>query len=498
MLAWRSGHVSFRRRASAWTSMAVGLAVAIGSVASYLAVSSQLSVDVQQNLVATELSARALVASGPMAPAVAAQHLESFQSQTGDTVQVLIKDRVVTLAGAATSGPRLFPISPGVRSAQLEGPGGPSAFDFVRATTGAYYEVMSEPVGRDGMVVQVGYPLAQMDKTLASLRAVLAIVVVAGMVLAMIMGWSIGIITMRPVALLTRAVKHVASTGDLSERIADTGEDELGTLARSFNTMLERLAKSRAEQAQLVSDAGHELRTPLTSLKTNVETLLMAKQLPPARRAEVLGDDELLEDLKAQLGEMTDLVADLVELARDEETLSGAGAGAGAGALFVLPEVLGRAVQRARLRAPNVRFELSVVDGTMWGRETAMERAVMNVLDNAAKWSPKGGLVEVSLRQLDGRWSLVVADQGPGIPDDALPRVFDRFYRASSARSLPGSGLGLAIVKKTVTSHGGNVHISCPPGGGTVVAIDLPLPTGARGAPGTASGAELPQRPAHR
>jgi two-component system sensor histidine kinase MprB len=225
--------------------------------------------------------------------------------------------------------------------------------------------------------------------------------------------------------------------------------------------MLGALAASRQQQAQLISDAGHELRTPLTSLRTNIEVLLRVKELPEPDRA------ELLKDVNSQLEEMTTLVGDVVELAREDE--------AQAEPIEIrLDSIVERAVERARRRAPAMTFDVELTRGSVRGQPILLERAVLNVLDNAVKWSPPSGTIGVRLYRQQV-WSLDVLDQGPGISPADLPHVFERFYRAASARSLPGSGLGLAIVQQVVASHGGHVEVKSPPGGGTLVHIELPI-----------------------
>jgi two-component system sensor histidine kinase MprB len=225
--------------------------------------------------------------------------------------------------------------------------------------------------------------------------------------------------------------------------------------------MLQALASSREQQAQLISDAGHELRTPLTSLRTNIEVLMRRPDLPSADRT------ELYTDVEAQLQELTNLVGDLVDLARHEERQ--------AEPIEVrFDSLVGAAVERARRRAPEVSFVTHLTAGAVRAQPALLERAVLNVLDNAAKWSPPGSSVEVWL-QRGAIWTLDVHDHGPGIAAEDLPHVFERFYRASSARSMPGSGLGLAIVKHVVDNHGGTVTASVPPEGGTVIHIELPI-----------------------
>jgi two-component system sensor histidine kinase MprB len=262
-----------------------------------------------------------------------------------------------------------------------------------------------------------------------------------------------------PVRELTETAEHVSETKDLSERIEVSGNDELSRLATSFNTMLAALEESTRAQRQLVADASHELRTPLTSVRTNIEVLAGDRMLPPEERA------RLLSDVVEQLEEMTTLIAELIELARAEQ-------------LVVEPQdirldlLVADVVERARRNRPEVAYSADLEPVTVAGVPATIERAVGNLLDNAAKWSPAGAEVEVVLR--DGR--LTVRDHGPGIADEDLPYVFDRFYRARAARGMPGSGLGLAIVRQIAESHGGEVVAEQAEGGGTRMVLTLGAP----------------------
>jgi len=266
---------------------------------------------------------------------------------------------------------------------------------------------------------------------------------------------------MRPVERLSTAAEHVAATQDLEATIEVSGDDELSRLAVSFNAMLAALAGSRRQQARLVSDAGHELRTPLTSLRTNIEVLMRVRDLPEQDRT------ELLADVTAQLEELTTLIEDLVDLARVDEQ-------AREPEEVRLDVVVERALERARRRAPSLVFDAQVGDAMVRGQPTLLERAVLNVLDNAAKWSPPGAHVELAVVREGPSWRVSVRDHGPGISPEDLPRVFDRFYRAASARALPGSGLGLAIVNQVIRSHNGWVEVWTPPDGGTLVTLTIP------------------------
>ena len=255
-------------------------------------------------------------------------------------------------------------------------------------------------------------------------------------------------------AELTDAAEHVARTRDLSRRIEREGDDELSRLAGAFNTMLEALDDSQRAQRRLVADASHELRTPLTSLRTNLEVLARGGLAP--------GDHERLRaDLIAQLEELTLLVSDLVDLAREEEPVAER-------EVLALDELVAAAVERARRHAPGVEFSAALEPVLVEGVRSRLDRAVANLLDNAAKHGD--GHVEVVLR--DG--VLTVRDHGPGIAAEDLPFVFDRFYRSAAARGRPGSGLGLAIVRQAAEAHGGAVRAGAAPGGGAELTLTLP------------------------
>jgi two-component system, OmpR family, sensor histidine kinase MprB len=331
---------------------------------------------------------------------------------------------------------------------------------------GQAYRLLTVGAGlqlREGIIpgaIQIAVPLTDIHHSLTDLRLILWLVTVAGVAIGVALGYAIGRDTIRPVERLTAAAEHVAATQDLDSTIDQRGEDELARLARSFNSMLRALAASRQQQAQLISDAGHELRTPLTSLRTNIEVLLRVKDLPDEDRA------ELLADVHGQLEEMTTLVGDVVELAREDEAQSEP-------IEVRFDTIVERAVERARRRAPSVTFDVQLTAGSIVAHPALLERAVLNVLDNAAKWGPTGGVIRVRLDRGES-WTLEVLDQGPGIAAADLPHVFERFYRADTARALPGSGLGLAIVQQVVASHGGTVAAVSPPGGGTLIRIQLP------------------------
>jgi two-component system sensor histidine kinase MprB len=346
------------------------------------------------------------------------------------------------------------------------------ARDVARGEAGTYFT--DERVGgthvrvltfayADGFAVQVTRTLTEVDDALARIRTFLVLIALGGVGAAVALGLVVSRATLAPVRRLTEATERVRATGDLSERIDVGGQDELSRLAASFNAMLgalegstRALEESARAQRQLVADASHELRTPLTSLRTNFEVLMTGRELPADERR------RLLDDVVEQIGEMTSLISELIELARGAEP-------AGRTEEVRLDLLAADAVERMRRDRPGVVFATDLDESTVVGVPESLERAIGNLLDNAAKWSPPGAEVHVEVRE--GR--VVVRDHGPGIADEDLPFVFDRFYRSSSARTLPGSGLGLAIVRQVAEAHGGSVLAERAEGGGTRVTLNV-------------------------
>jgi two-component system sensor histidine kinase MprB len=311
-----------------------------------------------------------------------------------------------------------------------------------------------------GGVWEVALPLSDLNNTLSRLRLVLALVCLGGIALAAALGLLVSRAALVPVRKLRGAAERVTRTQDLAHRIDAAADDDLGRLAGSFNTMLAALERSRLSQRQLVSDASHELRTPLTSVRANLDALALGDQLPAHERARIVAA------VQAQLRELTVLVGDLVDLSKtDVEAVEVED--------VRLDLATATAVRRARLHAPGCRFALDLDMCLVRAAPARLDRAIANLLDNACQWNPKGdGAEPIDVRVAGGR--LEVRDHGPGIDDAALPRVFDRLYRAPVARARPGSGLGLAIVRQFAESHGGAVHAANDPSGGARLTLELP------------------------
>jgi two-component system, OmpR family, sensor histidine kinase MprB len=331
-----------------------------------------------------------------------------------------------------------------------------------RTVRGMKLRVLTQGIGTRGAVM-VARPLGEVDSELNRLVLILAIVGAVGIALAAGLGALVARVALAPVRRFTARTETLTEEGalrgarlDLSRRLEVEGSDELGRLADSFNRTLDALERSAQAQRRLVADAGHELRTPIASLRANIQVLGEAQRLPAAEQ------ESLRRDVVGELDELTALVADVVELARGT-------ASEGRQADEVRLDAIVRAAIEKAARRGGVRFEQHLEPTIVTGQADRIDRAVGNLLENARKWSPDGGLVEVTLR--DG--VLSVRDHGPGFDEQDVPHVFDRFYRADGARGLPGSGLGLAIVRQAAEACGGYAEAGNAQGGGALLRVSF-------------------------
>jgi two-component system, OmpR family, sensor histidine kinase MprB len=436
--------MSFRVRLTLVAATAVALAVALASAVVYVVVRNELRAQVDDSL--RNRAVEIVRASRPRGPFDVPR---APLGGPGDYVQA-VRDDGETLRRPGADIP--IPVDQEVLDV-AKGTAGPFFTD--ETVAGTHVRVLTFPY-EPGWALQVLRTLTEVDNTLARLRWLLVAITAGGILLAAALGLIVSRAAVAPVARLTRATERVTETGDLSERIDASGEDELSRLAGSFNAMLGALEESTNAQRQLVADASHELRTPLTSLRTNFEVLMSDRELEPDERR------KLLDDVVEQIGEMTALIAELIELARGDQLPSEP-------EVVRLDLVTEAAVERARRDRPGVTFNTRLEESVVNGVSPSLERAIGNILDNAAKWSPPGGEVDVSVEDA----TVVVRDHGPGIDADDLPHVFDRFYRSSSARTMPGSGLGLAIVRQVAQAHRGDVVAERAEGGGTRITLRL-------------------------
>jgi len=442
--------MTFRTRLTLIVALAVAVAVVGASAITYVLVRGELRGEVDDALRERVGSVRLHVVTNSDGDPFLDLPPERFGGAEGIT-------QLVTSDGEAIRSPAPNVELPVSERARLTAAGEGGSFFADASVAGTHLRVYTLPVDRPGLALQIARPLDEVDAALERIRGLLVLIAAAGIALAAGLGLVVSRTVLAPVQRLTRAAEDVTETRDLSRRIDDDGSDELSRLAATFNTMLAALEGSARAQRQLVSDASHELRTPLTSLRTNIEVLSRDATLPPGER------EKLLEDVTEQLGEMTALIAELVELARGDQTPTEPEE-------VRLDLVTVDAIERTRRNRPGVSFETELETSLIRGVPATIERAVSNLLDNAAKWSPQGGTVEVSVRGGE----LTVRDHGPGIAAADLPFVFDRFYRADSARGMPGSGLGLAIVRQVAEAHGGAVSAEPADGGGTRMQLRLP------------------------
>jgi two-component system sensor histidine kinase MprB len=445
-------NMSFRARLALVAAGAVALAVVAASAVVFVVVRNQLHRDFDAGL---RTRANEIL-NGPLR--IEGAYLDAGPTQIGG-----FGGYVQAVSGSGVAYPTRdenvkLPVDHEVREVATGG----HAEYFTNATVqSTQLRVLTVPAGPN-FALQVARRAGDLNHTLGRITLLLILIAAGGIAIAGGLGLAVSRAALAPVRRLTEATEKVTETGDLSERIDARGEDELSRLAGSFNTMLAALEESARSQRQLVSDASHELRTPLTSLRTNIEVLARDRKMPAGER------EKLLKDVVGQLSEMTALINELVELARGESEPAEA-------ETVRLDLLVQEIVERARRDFPQIDFIAELEESELHGVPSTIARAVSNLLDNAAKWSPPGGTVEVVVR--DGQ--VVVRDHGPGIAEEDLPFVFDRFYRAPAARKLPGSGLGLAIVKQVAEAHGGGVGAERAEDGGTVMRLRLSDANGA-------------------
>ena len=428
------------------SALAVGVTVALASLVCYLAMRAELRSQVDDPLRA---QGQRIAQRGELI----GQPLPGPPKGSGGPAEF---SQVLAPNGAVRDrfGGLSIAVAPGDRAAAL-GDGQPFLSD--RNAGGVHLRVLTVPIQGLG-AVQLGRSLEGVDNVLARLRIVLLALLVLGTAFAAAMARLFSRPVMQPITDLTRTAEHIEATGDLGRRLGARGTDEVGRMAERFDAMLDRVQASQVAQRRLVADASHELRTPVTSLRTNMEVLLAGAELEEGERR------ALLRDMVGQSEELSALVGDLIELARGDE-------GDPPVEDVAVDGLVAEAVERARRHAPGVRFRADLRPCTIRGVPDRLGRAVNNLLDNAGRHSPPGGVVEVELR--DG--TLAVRDHGPGVAPDELPLLFDRFFRGADARERQGSGLGLAIVRQVVESHGGAVDAANAQGGGLVVTLSLPV-----------------------
>jgi two-component system sensor histidine kinase MprB len=467
--------MSFQRRVTLASAAAVAVAVAIASAATYVLVRNELhrhtnrslSALAQAFLTAEQAMPPKAVSSPPSggsAPYPYGVLLHRFPDRPGDVTNIV---QLVSGAGTiypAYQGQELALPAQTLAAVRALARSGTGSKSFDATANGTPFRLQALAVG-PGYALVVSHSLADVNSTLDELRLILVILTLGGIALATLLGWFVARTALAPVRRLTATVQHVAETRDLGERIDERRRDELGSLARSFNSMLtvldqtvHKLDESARMQRRLVADASHELRTPVTSVRTNIEILERAADMPVAER------NHLIADVVEQLEELSALINDLIELAREDEHVDSREE-------VRFDILVTEAIERARRRAPHVRFDVSLEQTLVNGVPSRLDRAVNNLLDNAVKFAGTEEPIEVRLHHGE----LEIRDHGPGIDAEDMPHVFDRFFRGARSRARPGSGLGLAIVRQVAELHAGSVSVAAAPGGGTVVRLRVPV-----------------------
>jgi two-component system, OmpR family, sensor histidine kinase MprB len=471
--------VSLRTRIAGVAGLAVAIAILLGAALAYIAIRSELrgSVDnalrervqpVAERFRVADPSGGGVIGPPPPGPGGGV----GFRGGRPPLVYRLFDRHAPAFGGAAGYVQFITPRGEVVRPPDERGKlpagkeaqmvavsGSGSRFDDVHVE-GEHLRVLTVGLGELG-AAQVARPLDEVDSVLHRVLVILLVMSAGGIALGAAMGGGVARAALAPVRRFTSGTERIATSGDVSRRMDVEGDDELARLARSFNATLDELEQSVEAQRHLVADAGHELRTPIASLRANIQVLEDADRLPPEELA------ALRRDIVSELDELTALVAAIVELARGTQPAEGEVDD------VRLDLVVEQLVERARRRAGSqVSFDLDLEPTLLRGQQERIARAVSNLIDNARKWSPPGGLVELRLR--DGELS--VRDHGPGFEEQDLPHVFDRFFRSDRARGMAGSGLGLAIVRQAAEAGGGWVRAANAPGGGAVVRVSFGQP----------------------
>ena len=324
----------------------------------------------------------------------------------------------------------------------------------VRGLTARLGPVLADGTGAAYEVVR---PIDEVRSVLSGLGIILLVVAGAGIALGAGLGWFISGRALRPVAVFTDETEDLADDGDLSRRLPEGGDDEIGRLTRVFNATLDQLEASADAQQRLVMDASHELRTPLASLRANIEVLQQAGSLPPDEH------DALLRDVVQQTDELGALVTDIVHVGENANMIDEVQD-------VRLDDLVEASIERTRRLTPGITVLQDLSETVVDGVPERLARLVANLLDNAVKWTPADRPIEVRLHDR----TLTVRDHGPGFATDDLPHVFDRFYRSPAARGMPGSGLGLSIVRQVADIHGAAVSAGNADGGGAVMTVVFP------------------------
>jgi two-component system, OmpR family, heavy metal sensor histidine kinase CusS len=324
--------------------------------------------------------------------------------------------------------------------------------------------------GSDPLVVQVVVSLAPNERALNELLVVLLLTIPPVVAGALGGGYLLARKALAPVDRMVATAREITSARLDRRLLASNSSDELGRLANTFNDMIARLQQSFDEIRRFTADAAHELRTPLASMRIDAEVALRAPRSPE-------NDERVLESMLEEIERLTRLVTQLLFLCRED-----AGLPPGPHALVRLDEIVLDATNHMQVVAKENGLVLDVPSFppcSVLGEPDRLRQLYFNLIDNAIKFTPAGGVIKVSSDLSNGSIRVVVSDSGAGIPDADLPRVFDRFYRADPSRSgaVDGTGLGLAICRSITEAHGGHITVRNNAGNGCTVTVEFPTAT---------------------
>lgn len=456
--------MSLRKRLALGAGVAVAIAVAAASLIAYFSVRAQLRGNVDDSLRAQAAlvinkGARALPPPGQFRRGTRFGGPQVYsQVVTPSSPDVDVRGGGPGDDDGRRTGELELPVSARDRAVAA---GIGDAYFWDADVRGVPLRGITLPVAR-GVAIELARPIDEVQQALGGLRVILLLITGVGIAAGAGLGWFISGRALGPVTHFTAETEAVADTDDLSRRLPVAADDEIGRLARVFNSTLDRVEESADAQRRLVADASHELRTPLTSLRANLEVLQQPGTLPPGEHA------ALLRDLVEQTDELAALVTDIVHAGetsvREDEAQD-----------VRLDEIVEAAAQRICRLHPGINVLRDLAPTVVDGVPERLNRLVANLLDNAVKWSPDGSPIEVTLIGS----VLVVRDHGSGFSDEDMPHVFERFYRSAEARGKPGSGLGLSIVRQVAQMHDATVTAGNAPDGGAVISVEFigPPPT---------------------
>jgi heavy metal sensor kinase len=465
----RAAPLAIRTRLTLWYTAVLLATLLVISALSYSLVRRSLVVDLDESL----LAAAQVISDTTLAPQTPAgvepERLlrEILGADFYDKVFRMLDRRGDPGLESMSRGADALPLSAAARSNAARGR---RSFETVRTASGAHLRLLTMPVVRNGQIthiVQVGMPTARVEHTLVRFVEALLLLIAPGLLLAAIGGAMIARAALRPVDEIAGIARRITAE-DLTRRVPRRGtRDELDQLTATLNEMLARLDAAFTQLRRFAADAAHELRTPLTVLRGGLEVALRN----PRSAAEY---ERVLRSSLEEVERLGRLAEDLLLFSRATAGLEGTRT-----SVDLQPLVVDAADVGLRLAQPRgVRvYVKEAAPATVLGDGRALRRVILNLVENAVKYTPPGGTVEIALAREDLWAVLAVTDTGPGIDAADLTRVFEPFVRldAARARETGGTGLGLAIAQAIVVAHGGTIGVDSALGTGSTFTVRLPL-----------------------